>query len=810
MKIINFESEIFAALKDASLSFEDSLNVILGPNESGKSTLVNAMQATLFKDAKVGKRKKEDKRFRKRFLPHFSGDYINGKLELESAGDSYILQKRWGNDHYVKLELNDGAKVTKAENVKERLNDVFKFGEKTYRSLVFTKQQTLKETIERIIDDDETTNQLGELIRKAVMELDGVSPDKLRDKIAGKKKELLAKWDVENFRPQNNRGIHNKYVQGTGKVIESFYEKEKLKEEKDGSKRIEAEFEEISSALLNLEEEKKKLTEEISELAKLESDILKRGQIKPKLESITDKVEKLKEVSKEWPKKEERLKNKEEKLEEVNERIKEMEESLKIIDKIERKEKVEKNLKKIDECKETINDLKKEIEGLPEITEEEIAKIEDLNEKILKSKTVIESATLLGTLNKADSKVTITTGLDDEEEIEAGAEFKANAYLKIEVEDKLELEIRAGEVDFVEKKEELEKAGDKKEESLQSLGVKDLEEAKDKEKKLREKRSKVDNEKGNLDQLLDGEDYQDLKSKLEKLNEEIDESKLSLKQREDIKAELKKLKDEDRLKLNSDISTLRNKIEEWENEYEDSDEVIDNMVDLRTDKKAKEKKLGGLAPLPEEFETAEEFQKHLASLRAKKDEIEEGISSKKDDYYRKKEELPASSYEELKIGYEEAKKAHKKQLKKADAILRVEESFKEVEAEMDQDPFGSLKESFSDYLQTLTDHNYEMGVIDKNFDIKVMSEEDKGLPLELLSAGTYAGVALAFRFALLEYLYDEHPGFVVLDDCLVDLDPERKAAAVKVINDFAKDNQVIFTTCDPETAELLGGNVIEV
>ena len=44
----------------------------------------------------------------------------------------------------------------------------------------------------------------------------------------------------------------------------------------------------------------------------------------------------------------------------------------------------------------------------------------------------------------------------------------------------------------------------------------------------------------------------------------------------------------------------------------------------------------------------------------------------------------------------------------------------------------------------------------------------------------------------------------------VDLDPERKQQSVNIIKDFAKDNQVIFTTCDPQTAELLGGNIIRI
>ena len=84
------------------------------------------------------------------------------------------------------------------------------------------------------------------------------------------------------------------------------------------------------------------------------------------------------------------------------------------------------------------------------------------------------------------------------------------------------------------------------------------------------------------------------------------------------------------------------------------------------------------------------------------------------------------------------------------------------------------------------------------------------MPPDLLSAGTYDAVTLSLRLALVSHIYNDRKGFVVLDDVLVDLDPQRKKAAILLIQDFAKKHQVIFTTCNPETAKMLGGNIIEV
>ena len=81
--------------------------------------------------------------------------------------------------------------------------------------------------------------------------------------------------------------------------------------------------------------------------------------------------------------------------------------------------------------------------------------------------------------------------------------------------------------------------------------------------------------------------------------------------------------------------------------------------------------------------------------------------------------------------------------------------------------------------------------------------------MELLSAGTTAGVALALRLAMCAYLLQGAGGFMIMDDPLVNFDPERKKAAAGVIQKFARTSQLIVTTCDPETARLLGGNLIQ-
>ena len=49
---------------------------------------------------------------------------------------------------------------------------------------------------------------------------------------------------------------------------------------------------------------------------------------------------------------------------------------------------------------------------------------------------------------------------------------------------------------------------------------------------------------------------------------------------------------------------------------------------------------------------------------------------------------------------------------------------------------------------------------------------------------------------------------MILDDPLVDMDPERQEATAKVIQNFAREKQILIATCHPTHADLLGGHII--
>jgi uncharacterized protein YhaN len=72
---------------------------------------------------------------------------------------------------------------------------------------------------------------------------------------------------------------------------------------------------------------------------------------------------------------------------------------------------------------------------------------------------------------------------------------------------------------------------------------------------------------------------------------------------------------------------------------------------------------------------------------------------------------------------------------------------------------------------------------------------------DLLSRGTAEQLYLAIRLGLIACLGDVGAALpVLMDDVLVNFDPERRRGAAEAVSQLAEQRQIVFFTCHPETA----------
>ncbi len=806
MIIKKYVCKRFAGIKDKDIEFKDGLNVILGANEAGKSTLVEGIHSVLFKSSKVGNRSSEDKEFRGKFMPIPAGDSIDGELILCHSDGEYTLSKEWGSNPFSQLILPSSDVLKKEETILEILKGVLMFGEGTYSSIFFSKQKHIKEAVEKIIGNKQATNEVSSLLRRAIMELDGVPLDQLGNKIDSEIDCLLKRWDIEKNYPENNKGISNPYKVGIGEVLSSYYKKETIRLEMDKANEIEKLFNDICEKLKHEELSLEGLKKRKESMEIIENDMTHRSILEPKIGTFDSEMTRLSKVNQKWPQNEMRVKQVDVVISNLNDDYQKLEVEKGQAKKVVEQNTLARNMGKLDDLYAKLNNLKNLIATIKSVTKEDVLKLDTNYNDMLKTDAMLKAGVIIGQLNYYEGKtdLIVTKDLEDPIKVSVGESFRANGYIKLRCDDLFEIELKSGDIDVKELHLEYEEYKNNFESLLKELEVSSIEEAKLNKEKLDDYNRSIKTYNDKISELLGEDSYETLKEKLAAFGDLSQVRSLDV-----IEGEIKDI-DNKKIDVFSEKRLLESEIKEWSNDYENIDGLLDQILSIKMSGKEIKDQLDQLAPLPEEYESTENFRKNLKETRDNYETSQASISRLKDSCYECERNLPNSTYEELSSEYIAEENIFKKKLEKGQKLLKIKETFETTRLKMDEASFTPVIKAFSNYITLLTKGNYKTSEIDNDFKIRLEKENQTIMPLNLLSSGTYDSVALALRLAILEYILGDNKGFLILDDCLVDLDPYRKEMAVKLIIEFTTKHQVIFTTCSPDTAQLLGGHVIQL
>jgi len=171
---------------------------------------------------------------------------------------------------------------------------------------------------------------------------------------------------------------------------------------------------------------------------------------------------------------------------------------------------------------------------------------------------------------------------------------------------------------------------------------------------------------------------------------------------------------------------------------------------------------------------------------------------------------PDKSVEEFERDLTEAEEKLNAELRKGMAITRIKQSMESLLEEMDSTTYKGLEKSVSELMQKMTGGRYKEVVMQESIPSGFHREDGVVMPYENLSTGTMDVLGIALRLGITKRFLEEKEGFVIMDDPLVDLDPDRQSKVAEAIKDFAEDKQLILLTCSPSHAKLLGGNQIEL
>ncbi len=187
-------------------------------------------------------------------------------------------------------------------------------------------------------------------------------------------------------------------------------------------------------------------------------------------------------------------------------------------------------------------------------------------------------------------------------------------------------------------------------------------------------------------------------------------------------------------------------------------------------------------------EVEDEIERLVGELRSTRDELDRLESSAEVAEKTQKVATLEDTALELWNGYRALRAA---------AEL-VEQTLRQHEARRQPEVVRSASEIFS----RVTDGTYTDLIVTEG-SVHVIDGTGAKVSPSALSRGTVEQLYMSLRLALIETFSRRHPVPVVLDEVLVDFDPQRTAAMVGEIVHLSEVTQVIVFTCHPSTADEL-------
>ncbi len=799
----------FAGIGDRRIEFDPRLTVILGPNEAGKSTLYRAVEAALLDTAAL-----TDTKFRERFaslLPASGGDVIRVDLQAEhSEAGSLTLNKSWRPGKYkgsASLSLEKGGEYSDPARVQQELEALLPCSAATMRSLLLSGQAELHNAIQAGIDA-KTKEELGAVIRSAVMETGGISLERLFETLSTRYEEYFGRWDERTGGPESGRGIDRPWKQGVGRILAAYYERETLRGELEKAKGWEREFASVEAELSTVDASWKKTDATYREYAAIRDDVQRRRGIEQELEGIEAKLERISRLLREWPVTEDKLQGLpsererlEQELEKTRRKRTEAEEAGKLKEKRERAARVQKRAQELERAK------AEEAEG-PAITDEQIEKLSRIASECRELDARIEASSLSFALRSQSGDTVTVERLDGSSETlevtaESGRDLSAEGQLVLYHEG-LAIRVTAGAGELDETVARRRALAEEQATLLREAGVDTLDEARSAAAKHRELRQAVERAQATLDAELDGEELDAALEPLATPLPEGAEADLSALYSEeaDLKSRIARIGDQE-----SDLTAT---ISAWKEEFGSFEHMSETAGDLRVKKRALSEQRASLPNLPEGFESADAFLSRVNELASERERLAGERSSLLQRKAALEASVPEESTDELETRFERANARFDHERSRGEALKRVRERAERLREEFDSNTWEPLAERFRTHVHNVTGERFSAVEMSEASPQRFVTGDGTALTPRQLSWGTRDSVSLALRMTLAEYAVGEAGGFVIFDDPLVDMDPERRKRAAEAIREFAANHQTIILTCHPEHAEALGGTTVTI
>ncbi len=814
MKLKAVHLHPWAGQANRNISFGPGLNVVLGVNDIGKSSLFAAIERALFLPAKLTK-----PIFAKELQPFvpIGGDTAKVSLEmLNGSGEAGItLEKTWGSRPDAVLKFPGGREVREEEAIQKALEELIGVRAGTYRSIHLARQSHLARSLEELKTDRSPIEDLGSLLQKTLFETDGVSVEALRSKLQRSIDDHFSQWDSVARAPKDNRGIHNPWKREVGTLLAAFYKKAQAEKDFEETRKAEAELDRLQQELEKLKIQASQDSALVQERKALIPAIQERKALRAQLQTAQAEGVRIQEDLARWSAWQAEIAPKEQQLASLEERCKALESEQAGSENELKNRSLRETYPKARELKQRDEELLGRGRALKAqaLACEEIKKA---HTSLKELKASLKSGRLSVSFQALQPQHLISQrDIDGEsrQELSSGSTVKLDAGGRIRLAThQFQLTVESGDGNFSEVARQAAHLEDQIRSLLLAQQLANLEMAEDVLKRQDETRNELKAVRESLKTLLGNETFESLEARFQELGESQ-----AYRPSAQIRAELGQARDQLGA-MRAQLESARRGISGLQAQYActEAGALLQRAVKSQLSVQQFQEKLEALPKLPEAATQNE------AGFLAEYQSAENRLDAQRSRHLTLESQraallasAPQASVQELEPQVTEAREEFERQLAHGRALVKVQSTLNQILQAEAPDTFGPLRQAFEASFQRLTAGKYgapDLGAGSQEGVPQSFERTDRvRIPFQSLSTGMRDSAALGLRLSMAQVLGREQKGLLLLDDPLVNLDPAHAERAAREIQEFSAQGwQVVIFTCHPGHAEVLGGSRIEL
>jgi len=801
MKILKIRLHPFAGVNDRSTELNDGLNIIEGPNEFGKSTLNNALWHALFTPTNLPPAKRRD--IMGRWLPKPAGDHAKVMLEFEADGQAWTLEKCWGAGASSRLVSDKSPPIAEPSAVQNRLLEMLRLNEATWRHVLFVNQAQLNRTIEELRKHAEAVDDLQPLLAGASAVAGDVAAEKIYQAVKDRLDSHFSRWDTKTGGPENGRGIENPWKTNVGPLLLAYYALEYVRRDLKDVRLHEEKIDGLNSRISELQTRLDVDRDFVTKGREMQDGLASRGGLEEKTRRLEGELEILRSVFKDWPGARTVIDAKKGELERVKKTIVNLNAELKNAKKRAEAAEVRSAYGRLEQERAKWKSAQKNLEESKDVPAGQLSELTCLEKEISDLRIKIEAQKLNSKI-EATSPVTvrIIRGPEAAEDLALDAteswEGQADGKLIVETPG-LKMTVISGTGDMNSLFKQLESAKQLRTKILESIGHESLSSAESSAVAYRKCSGEERLARVAYDAALQGLSEEEWAQKMVGLDA-IPETRSI----DDIENELGELRGRES-QFGVEIENQQKQVDGWVSEYNDTETLTTKILGIAGELKNANNELSALPPLPEGFESVANFLAEFRKKEAEQVKIENEVNGLNNEKARLEGGAPSQSAEELYEKLEAKKREFERMQDTGQSLQRILDKLQQILADRgNKNPMEGLEKAIADYFRHMTLGKYQGIRLEGTAPVEVVGPLT--LEAEMLSQGTLGSLALATRLALADFYLGDLPGFLVLDDPFTDMDPARRHAAGQCLGEFAGKRQVLFFTCHPEHQKIFVNN----